>query len=1408
MKDKVINPDWLFEVSWEVCNKVGGIHTVISSKAATVGKLLRDKYICLGPDLPGKQDNPEFTEDPELFSDWRKWMIEQGFSLRVGRWNIPGRPVVFLVDFQDEFHTSDQLLGQIWYKFGVNSLGSAFDYVEPVVFANTCGKVIDYFCTYYTGESERIVAHFHEWMTGAGLLHLKDKRPNVATVFTTHATMLGRSLAGNGFPLYSRLHSINPDEWAEKLGIRAKFQMERAVAVNADVFTTVSKITAAECKAFFGKDPDIITPNAFDANIIPGSGDRAVRKSVARKKLLEIAREVTGNNLPDNAFLVLKSGRYEFQNKGVDVVLHAAARLLREKPRKPVVIFIAMPAGHGLPIEKERRGEEGIQQSHLTHWLTHPEGDPILKAIHRLGLNNREGQPVQVIFAPVYLDGDDGVFNMTYFELLPAFDLAVFPSYYEPWGYTPMEAIFAGVPAVTTILSGFGKWVCGHERIHVDHGVFILDRKDDNFDLMVSDTAGIIKRVDGDNAEQYEARVDSALKLSKSFTWNNFIKYYISAWDMGLEEVRSRRFAVTKSDKIAFRKISVKDHKDFTTPEWRKVFVQPQIPEALAGLNDLAFNLWTYWNRDARDIFRTIDEKLWEESKQNPVSILENVSYQHFLELADNPDFMAYYNEIYGRLKKYLEERKKEKGPKIAYFCMEYGLDPLLKLYSGGLGVLAGDYIKEASDSAVDMVAVGLLYRNGYFKQTLNEKGEQIALYYPQKFSVLPIEPVRDKAGEWQEIEIELPDRLIVARIWKVNVGAVPLYLLDTDLSKNTPEDRRITSELYGGDWDNRLRQEILLGIGGVKMLRKLRIETELFHLNEGHAAFAGIERLHEYVLTGMSFEQALEVIRPSSLFTTHTPVPAGHDVFSETMMLKYFDNFAEKLGISWKRFMELGKSPGNVAHEPFSMSFLAARMSQEINGVSKLHGQVSRDIFRVLYPGYFSEEIPVGYVTNGAHYATHTAIEMNLRLRKNFQNEFFHHELDPEKWKIKGITNQQIWSIRKRLKAKLIVFLKDYLEKNLTQAHQSPKYVMSVIQNLKPNALIIGFARRFATYKRAALIFYDIKRLARLMNDPERPVILLFSGKAHPKDIPGQELIKKVVEISRMPEFLGKVIFLEDYNMYIAKYLVSGCDVWLNNPTRPLEASGTSGIKASFNGVLNLSVLDGWWDEGYVKGTGWALPRNRVYEYQEFQDELDAEMIYSLMEKELLPQFFTRDDQGLPQAWLRRIRATIRKIVPRFTMHRMLNDYYERFYNPMYGRYKEFINSDYAGAKELSRWKEHVQAHWNRVEVREIKVFDSTKHALRTDGKFSAGVKLFLAGLSPDEVGVELVFTRKNPEKDERWIMLVQNLDKVETIGDEAVYTGSVKLDVAGVYDYGIRMYPKNKLLKYRQDLPLVRWI
>ena len=669
------------------------------------------------------------------------------------------------------------------------------------------------------------------------------------------------------------------------------------------------------------------------------------------------------------------------------------------------------------------------------------------------------------------------------------------------------------------------------------------------------------------------------------------------------------------------------------TPNWRDITAKSQVPTDLKCLEILAKNLWWSWNNEAINLFKSTDKDLWKSVHENPVLLLQRIGYEKLEEITKDKQIMRNIQDVYDKFEKYLQVEKRKDVPSISYFSMEYGLSHVLKIYSGGLGILAGDYLKEASDSNIDMTAVGFLYRYGYFTQTLSMDGQQIANYEAQNFNQLPIEQLTEQDGKPMVLEVPYPGRIVYAHIWRVNVGRIKLYLLDTDLDTNSEWDRPITYQLYGGDWENRMKQEYLLGIGGILMLNKLGIKTDLYHCNEGHAALLNVQRLVDYVQNDhLKFNEALEVVRSSSLYTVHTPVPAGHDYFDESLFGKYMGEFPAKLGIEWKDLMNMGRENPDT-NEKFSMSVFACNSCQEVNGVSWLHGKVSQKMFQPIWKGYSPDELHVGYVTNGVHMPTWAASEWKEFYVKTFGPEFMSHQSDPKMWeKIYEVDDEIIWNIRQTLKNKFVKFVKDDFRETWLKNQGDPSRIVSVLEKINPNALLIGFARRFATYKRAHLLFTDLERLSKIVNNPNYPVQFIFSGKAHPADGAGQGLIKRIVEISRMPEFLGKIIFLENYDMKVAKRLISGVDIWLNTPTRPLEASGTSGEKAEMNGVLNFSVLDGWWYEGYKEGAGWALTDKRTFQDQNQQDQLDAATIYSMLENQIVPLYFAKTAKDIPR--------------------------------------------------------------------------------------------------------------------------------------------------------------------------------
>lgn len=841
------------------------------------------------------------------------------------------------------------------------------------------------------------------------------------------------------------------------------------------------------------------------------------------------------------------------------------------------------------------------------------------------------------------------------------------------------------------------------------------------------------------------------------------------------------------------------------TPTWKNLVVESNIPKSLDGLKEISRNIWWTWNTKARELFEYIDEEIWEETAHNPIVLLDKVSYNRYQELENDEEFKYKLDWVYNEMKSYLDERKKPETDKIAYFSMEYGLHDSLKIFSGGLGILAGDYLKEASDSKTNMVGIGLLYRYGYFKQTLNNHGEQIANYEAEEFAKIPVAPVMID-DNWLTIDVEYPGRTIKARVWQVNVGSIKLYLMDADIDENRDEDRYVTHHLYGGDNENRLKQELLLGLGGIRVLQNLGFDADVYHCNEGHAAFIGLERLRNYVQENkLSYPEAKEIVRASTLFTTHTPVPAGHDSFHNDLLKKYLGYYPETINLSWDEFLLLGKT--NPGEDHFNMSFLASRLSQNINGVSKIHGDVSKHILRGLFPGYFPEELNIGYVTNGVHYSTWTAKEWKELHKKTFGNSFPESQSQFEIWnKIQDVPDEEIVELKQDLKLKLINYIKQRFSDNWIKRNENPKLITEALSKLNPNALTIGFARRFATYKRAHLLFNNLERLNRIVNNPDRPVQFIFAGKAHPADGGGQALIKHIVEISKRPEFIGKILFIQNYDMNLAKIMLQGVDIWLNTPTRPLEASGTSGEKGVMNGTMHFSVLDGWWAEGYKPDAGWALPEERSFDVQEFQDELDAETIYNILEQDIVPAYYEQNKKGISHKWVSYVKNTISEVAPNFTMRRQLNDYIGKFYEPQASRYKTLKKDNFKLARDIAKWKANVASKWDGVKLVETTIEHGMNTTYKIGDKHPSSVTLNLNGLSPDEIGIEMVLVEKH--EDHEKFVESHDFELKKADGDKVTYTTDLTFMNPGSYNYGIRVFPKHKDLPHRFDFNFVKWL
>lgn len=850
--------------------------------------------------------------------------------------------------------------------------------------------------------------------------------------------------------------------------------------------------------------------------------------------------------------------------------------------------------------------------------------------------------------------------------------------------------------------------------------------------------------------------------------------------------------------------------KNANNASWTDVYAYAKLPEELRCLDELVHNLWWVWSPKAQELFKALSPELWERTEGNPVLLTRMLSAERIQSICADKALLAQLAEVYAQWRAYMDEPQDQGRPSVSYLSMEYGLTNVLKIYSGGLGVLAGDYLKEASDSNVRLTAVGFLYRYGYFTQALSADGQQIADYEAQDFSQLPLEQVKEADGTPMILEVPYAGHTVYSHVWRVNVGRIPLYLLDTDLPLNSEWDRHITHQLYGGDWENRMKQEYLLGIGGVLLLKKLGVKTDVYHMNEGHAAFMSVQRLLDYVEgEGLPFDVALELVRASSLYTVHTPVPAGHDYFTEEMMGRYLGHIPSRLGISWQEFMDMGREhPGS--DEKFSMSTFALNTCQEANGVSKLHGKVSREMFASVWRGFFPEELHVGYVTNGVHMPTWASPEWQKLYFEVFGEDFIREQTKEETWaKINAVDNSVLWELRQSRKLQLIEHIRGHYGERWISSSNDPERTKTILSSLNPDALLIGFGRRFATYKRAHLLFTDLERLERIVNNPKYPVQFIFTGKAHPADGGGQGLIKHIIEISRRPQFLGKIIFLENYDMRLAAKLISGVDIWLNTPTRPLEASGTSGEKAEMNGVLNFSVLDGWWYEGYREGAGWALTDKRTFSDQALQDKLDATTIYDTIEREICPLYFEeRQGKAYSDAWVNTIKRSLNFIAPHYTMRRMMDDYFERFYSKLAERSARLHQNGNAIAHQIVEWKQQVASNWHSLQI--LSVEDGGLGGLQAGGRpigISQDVRLTLdRGTLTCDIDVELVVARAEGGG-AMSLVETKPLTLEHSEGTRMTYRLDLCCLQPGNYKYGLRVLPYHDELPHRMDFAYVCW-
>ncbi len=843
-----------------------------------------------------------------------------------------------------------------------------------------------------------------------------------------------------------------------------------------------------------------------------------------------------------------------------------------------------------------------------------------------------------------------------------------------------------------------------------------------------------------------------------------------------------------------------------------RMAVFPVIPPRLSRLHELAYNLWWSWNARAQHLYRTIDPTLWERCGHNPVRLLREVAPERLNALATDRTFLAQYDQVMEAFDSYMNDRQtwfahahpELRTQTIAYFSMEFGLHESLPIYSGGLGILSGDHCKEASDLGLPLVGVGFLYPQGYFSQRINADGIQEAYYEKLHFSEVSATPAVTPDGHEVVISVDLPGRKVYAKVWKIQVGRIPLYLMDTDVEPNAPNDRVLAAHLYGGDQEMRISQEIMLGIGGVRALRALGLKPAIWHLNEGHAAFLGLERIRELVTEqGLSFNEAREAVAANSLFTTHTPVPAGNDTFGYDLIDKFFGNYWGQLGLNRDEFLNLARQDQSWGPS-FSMTVLALRLSHLHNGVSQLHGEVSRKMWQFLWPGVDTDEVPISSITNGVHTATWLAPALAALYDRQLGAKWWQHLDHPHTWEpITKVPDKDLWTLHCQLKAELIDYVRERIRQQRLRLGEGAMQLQEAMNLLDPQALTIGFARRFATYKRATLIFRDLERLRRLLTNPARPVQIIFAGKAHPADEPGKALLRQVYRLSRQPGFAGRIVLLEDYDMDMARKLVAGVDLWLNNPIRPHEASGTSGQKASLNGVPNCSILDGWWAEGYNHRNGWAFGDLREYQNPELQAEADALALYTVLEQEIVPLFYDRDAQGIPQGWLRVMKEAIRTVSPQFSMRRMVKEYTERFYVPGAKHGQALEQDNYHLARSLAAWKQKVLHSWPQVG---IWATGPTEGQIAIGQSFDVTAYVRLADLRPEDVRVEVVYGQ-----DEDGHLSGSFYQPMEQSGQENDgayrYCARILPQRGGSFVYGVRVLPTHPALLDRHEMGLVRW-
>lgn len=1490
--------NYLFEVSWEVCNKVGGIYTVLRSKLPTAIKNFgANNYILIGPLVERNRHFIEANTAPLVAI--AEVLQAKNLNCKVGYWDTEGKPIVILIDFRNRYRI-DTLLYNLWADFKVDSLASNYDYQEPILFATAAGEVIEALANSNIMKKHPVIAHFHEWLCGAGLLYLKKHCGEVSTVFTTHATVLGRSLASNGISIYNLPKTFDATLEAKKYGVFAKHSLEGAAAKAAHCFTTVSAITADEAYIILGKYPDkvvfngldiekkqissitttIATPTATPANVsnvsiiatstapattlatattatatttattatatnaivnanavtnttvITATTEETTRAAI-RRKLRDIASRVIGKILPENTLLCLTSGRYEFHNKGFDVLLQSLAQLEKKQSldAPPLVVFFLVAADWHTKQDSllEGNAANDIEQKSAigiaTHHIFKPEQDSIIRACNELGLKQGDHK-THVVFCDAYLNGSDGVFDIVYEQVLAACDFSIFPSFYEPWGYTPLESIADSTPTITTDLAGFGDWVHSLAADYKD-AVYVLERKHKTDSEFVDMLSGCLEEIikHSQDSTINAARRKKAFAVASLADWKYFYMEYLDAYfqAMKFNDMYHNRLATTMI--VDDKTVTAIYEAESSQPRFRTFQYDSPLPEKLNALRELAYNFWWSWHESAKGVFARINQALWEEVGHNPVHFLNHVTNADLQKAAANEEYMRFYEKNIAAFCMYCKDPEavakfcnasaiSDEHP-IAYFCMEYGINECLPIYSGGLGILAGDYLKAMSDLKIPLVAIGLFYKQGYFLQNINAHGEQIAIYKTWNDNQIPVRTVRDTNGKPLLVGVEILGRTVYAKVWVAKVGHIKLYLMDTDVIENATEDREITNSLYGGSSEVRIKQEIILGIGGVKLiLEKLNIQPSLYHLNEGHSAFLLLERIHNCYRQGFSLAESMELIRCTSIFTTHTPVAAGNEEFSEELIRKYFIHYIgsmEAMGVSLNALLNFANS-GITATRSFSMTALALRLCSYSNAVSTLHGKVARTMWQSIWSELLPDEVPITHVTNGVHLGSWLGNSMKLIYHKHLKPDWQNKQDDRQMFdSILTISDEAIWQAHQTQKNKLIELAKNLVLQQYSARNENKQLLKASLDCLKENVLLLGLARRFTAYKRNDLILKDRERLARILTNESRPIVMLVAGKAHPADGSGSDLIRTFIDIMREPRFNGHIIFLEEYNIALAEALVQGVDVWINTPLVGREACGTSGMKVGVNGGLNFSTKDGWWEEACSNPqAGWVINSVTAIADSARRNDIENMFMLNILENEIAPLYYNKNRDGFNPGWVSKMKASIALVAGQYNTSRMVKDYIEQLYCPAIKYATQLFANDYQELKNIVRWKSEMTSKFNTVKIKAILAEGIKEGKIVSQGLITVRLLLFAGKLSANELRAELVLKKTDDTGDATTANKPQVIPFTLTDSREAgvlSYIVEHRINDTGFYSYGVRVFPYNEKLLRPQDARMVYW-